>query len=121
MHCRKRQCTYAFQFKATHKSIAKRSLVTASAAPPTTTPAAATTRAIFTRAGFVDGERPAVVLFAVHASDRRLGFLVVLHFDKAEAFAPTGVAVHDDLSTLNGAVFAENLVEVRAGDVIAQI
>jgi hypothetical protein len=102
------------------QSIAKRSLVPASAATTaaavtaatTTAAAATTTAAIFARAGFVDGERSAIMLFAVHAGDRRLGFLVVLHFDKAEAFAPAGVAVHDDLGTLYCAVFAENLVEV---------
>jgi len=52
------------------------------------------------------------VLFAVHARDRRLGFRVVFHLDKAKAFAPARVAVHDDLSTLNGTVFAKHLLEI---------
>src|SRR5436190_22092710 len=101
-----------------------RSLVTASAATTTTatvaaaaatTAAASTTTAtaaIFARASFVDGERPAVVLFAVHAGNRSLGFFITSHFDKAKAFASTGVAVHDDFGALHSAVLTKNLIEI---------
>src|SRR4051812_23614024 len=103
-----------------------RSLVTASAATTTaatvaaaaattaaaSTTATATSAAIFTRASFVDGERPAVVLFAVHSGNRSLGFFITSHFDKAKAFASTRVAVHDDFGTLHGAVLTKNLIQI---------
>src|SRR4051812_24708032 len=102
-----------------------RSLVTASAAATTTaatvaaaaattaaasTTTAAATAAIFAWASFVNGERPPVVLLAVHAGNGRLGFVISAHFDKAKAFASTGVAIHDDLGTLDRAVLTKDLV-----------
>ena len=102
-----------------------RGLVTASAATTTaatvaaataTTAAASTTTAataaVFTRASFVDSEGSAVVLFAVHAGNRSLGFFITSHFDKAEAFASTCVAVHDDFGALHSTVLTKNLIEI---------
>src|SRR5438270_14053919 len=70
----------------------------ASAAAATTT--AAATAAIFARSCFVHGKGSPVVLFAVYASDSRLGFFIAAPFDKAETFAPARVAIHDDFATL---------------------
>src|SRR5690348_2777803 len=103
-----------------------RSLVTASAATTTattiaaaaattaaaSTTATAATAAIFTRASFVDGKRAAVVLFAVYAGNRSLGLFITSHFDKAEAFASTRVAVHDDFGALHSAVLTKNLIQI---------
>jgi hypothetical protein len=41
------------------------------------------------------------VLFFVKAADRRLCLGVVGHFDKAETFAATGVAIGDNFRTLD--------------------
>src|SRR5207244_7890976 len=66
----------------------------AAVAPPATAAAvaAAATRAILARAGFVNGERPAGDLLAVHGGDRRV-HLVVRDFDEAEALRAPRVAV----------------------------
>jgi hypothetical protein len=117
----------AFQIKTTHMASSLWSLVTASAATTTATTvaAAATTAAaataatttaaaaaIFAWPGFVDGERPPIVLFAVHSGNGRLGFFIGAHFDKAETFASARVAIHDDLGTLHGAVLTKDLVQI---------
>jgi hypothetical protein len=52
------------------------------------------------------------VLFAVHAGNGSLGFFITSHFDKAEAFASTGVAVHDDFGALHSAVLTKNLIKI---------
>jgi hypothetical protein len=92
--------------------------VATTSAATTATPA---TTAIFARASFVDGERPAVVFGAVDASDRGLSFRVATHLDKAEAFAPAGVAIVDHFSTLNRPKLSKHLVKIRARNVETQI
>jgi hypothetical protein len=131
---RKKTCTVvtrttvhdAFQIRTMHAASSSSSLVTASAATTTattvaaaaattaaaSTTATAATAAIFTRASFVDGERPAVVLLAVHSGNGRLRFFITSHFHEAEAFASTGVAVHDDFGALHSAVLTKNLIQI---------
>jgi hypothetical protein len=86
----------------------------ATTAAATTTATAATTTAatLFARTSFIDGQRPAIVLLAVDPFDRGESFLIAVHFHEAKAFAPAGVAIHDDVGTLHRAVFAEHLVEI---------
>jgi len=48
----------------------------------------------------------------------RLGFLVVAHFDEAEAFAASGAAIHDDIGAVDGAVLCEELLEIIAGNAV---
>jgi hypothetical protein len=68
---------------------------TSTAAAPISTAAAAA--AFFAGAGFVDGQGAATVLLSVEGVDRRLGFGVVRHLDKAESLAATGIPVVNDL------------------------
>jgi hypothetical protein len=96
---------------------------TATTAAPTesTAPTATAPTAFFARAGFVDGQRPAAVLLAVERRDRGLGFVVAAHLHKTETFASAGVAVVDDLGRHDGAVLAEQLLEFRAINAVAQV
>src|SRR5438045_268648 len=64
---------------------------TTTAATESTAATTAAAPALFARAGFVDGEGPAVVLVAVQRRDRRLGFLIGAHLDEAESLGPAGV------------------------------
>src|SRR6185369_11719903 len=73
------------------------------AAGATATAATETTRALFTRTGFVDDERAAVEGLAVHAVDGRLGLGVRSHFHEAEALGTAGVTVHHHLGRGDGA------------------
>ena len=53
------------------------------------------------------------MLGAVDPGNRRLGFGVATHFDKAEALAPTRVAVVDHLGTLNRPELRKQLVKIQ--------
>ena len=61
------------------------------------------------------------MLLAVQGRDRRIGFLVVRHLDEPEALAPAGVAVVDDLGGQDLPVCAEQLLQLRAIDRVAQV
>jgi len=89
---------------------------TTASAAATTAAAAATVAATAAAAwpllaglGFVDGQRPAVMFLAVQCGNRRLGFLVAGHFDKAEAFAAAGHLVHDHSGAFDRSVLREHL------------
>jgi hypothetical protein len=92
---------------------------TAIAAATTTTPAAATAAAattaapLFAWASFVDREGATVVLLQIKAFDSGCRFSIAGHFDEAETFATTGVAVHDDFGALHSAIFREQLLQIR--------
>jgi hypothetical protein len=94
---------------------------TVTTAASTATAAATTTATIFARTGFVHGQCTAVVLGAVDALDRRLGFCVAAHFHESEALAAARVAIVDHLGALHRPKLSKQLVKVRAGDVEAQI
>src|SRR5262245_31924331 len=73
-------------------SAAAATTVTATAAATTAVAAASAaaataTGAVFAWAGFVDGQRAAVMLLAVQSSDGRLGLAVIGHLHKAKALA----------------------------------
>ncbi|CAA9405275.1 MAG: hypothetical protein AVDCRST_MAG64-1945 [uncultured Phycisphaerae bacterium] len=93
----------------------------ATAAAATVPAAAAATRAVLTRLGHVDGQVAAVDVLAVQGVDRGLGLLVGAHLDEAEALAAAGVPVADDLCALHRTVLREELLEIRAGRVVAQV
>jgi len=61
------------------------------------------------------------VLLSIHSGDRRLRFFVTGHFDESETLAASRVAVVDDLGAGYLAMLIEQLFEVRAGYVVAQI
>jgi hypothetical protein len=108
---------------ATTAAAATTEAATATAAATTESPATTTTAsaAIFTRAGFVDGQSTAAMLLTVQGCDRRLGFLIGPHFDEPESLGSAGVTVVDDLGRDNRAVLAKQLLELRAIDLVAQI
>src|SRR5438067_1113705 len=89
--------------------------------PTAATTAAAATRALFARAGFVDGQGATVVLLAVECRDGGRRLVIVRHLDEAEPLAAAGVAVVDDLCRDDLAVGAEQLFEFRAIDFVAQV
>src|SRR4051794_3243278 len=91
------------------------------AAELATATAAAATGAVFLGLGLIDGEVAAVVGLAVEGGDGGLRLGVAAHLDEAEALAAAGVAVLDDFRALDGAVLREQLLEVRAGGVVAEI
>lgn len=98
------------------------SLVTSSAtatatASVATTTAAATTATFRLGAGFVHGQRAAVVFGTVDAVDGRCRFAVTGHLDETEALASAGVAVIDDFGAFDCAELSEQLIEIIARDV----
>src|SRR5262245_7412122 len=94
---------------------------TTAAAAAVTTTAAPAAAAFGLGAGLVDCQRAAVLFFAVEGRDRRLGFLVAAHLDEAEAFGTAGVAVHDHLRRLHGAVSCEHLLQITIVDTVGQV
>lgn len=83
---------------------------TATASASAVTSAAAT--ALFAGTGFVDGQRASAVILLMQSSDRFVGGIVIPHLHETETFAPTGVPVLDDLSTLHRAELAEQGLQV---------
>lgn len=111
----------AFEFQREARSLATAVATTASstvaaaataASTVATTAAAASTTALFAGASFVDGQRASAVILLVQATDRFVGGVIVPHLDESETFAPTGVPVLDDLSTLHRAELAEQGFQV---------
>jgi hypothetical protein len=98
---------------------------TASAAAATTTAVSTTATAagatLFAGPGFVDSQGATAVLLTVEGRDRRGGFIIIGHFDETETLTTAGVAVIDDLRRNNLAMLTEELLELRAVNVIAQI
>jgi hypothetical protein len=86
---------------ATASAAESAAATTAAAAVPSTTaatPAPATAaRTLFTRTGFVDGQRPAIVLLAIERRDGCLRFLIAGHFNEPEPLAAAGITIIDDL------------------------
>src|SRR5688500_13398576 len=100
----------------------------ATAAAATAVPAAATaaaaataTGAVFAGLGLVDGEVTPVDFLPVQGGDGGLGLLVAAHLDEPESLAAAGVPVLDHLGALHGAVLRAQLLEVRAGRVVAEV
>ncbi len=97
---------------------------TASAATTASTAAAAvttSTSAVFTGLGLVHRQSTAVMFAVVEAIDGRLRLGLGIHLDEAEAFAPAGVAVLDHLGTLDGSELREQLLKLRAVNLVGQI
>jgi hypothetical protein len=110
--------------------VAELSAATTTAATITTaTTAAATTAAVTAaatparlfRSGFVDGHGATIVLLIVHGFNRFASGVVIAHFDEAESFAATGIAVLDDFRAPHGSKFGKHFFELGAVDAVAQI
>jgi hypothetical protein len=85
---------------ATKTTAATATATTAPTAKSTAATATATTGPVFTGLGFIDGQRPAIVILAVEGSDRLLSFFVCAHFDEPETFTASGFPVADDFGAL---------------------
>src|SRR5262249_21445825 len=99
------------------------SATVATTASPGAAPAAVTApaAAFGFRTGLVDGQASAVYFLAVQRRNRRLGLLVGLHLDEAEPLGAAGVAVHDDLRGLHGAVCLEQLFQGAVRNPVGQV
>jgi len=109
--------TAAFAAAATTTAATAISAATTTAAAATTT----ATGAILTRLGFIDGQRPPIMFLAVQSRDRSLGLAIAAHLNEPESFASAGFPVADHLGRLYRPVLAEQLFQVRATDVVAQV
>src|ERR1700686_4747839 len=92
-------------------SIAPAAAAPAAAPPaPAAAPPAAPAAAVFAGTGFIDCQGAAVDLLAAEGRDGRLRLGVAAHLDEAESLGSAGVAVHDHLGGLHGAVRLEPLL-----------
>src|SRR4029077_5044192 len=87
------------------------------------TASAATTSAatFFTRTGFVDRQRAALVLLLIEPLNGRLRFGIGAHFYKTKPLAAPGLTILDDLRTGYRAILAEQLFQIRAAHRVPQI
>jgi hypothetical protein len=92
---------------ATASAISATTAATA-AAPPSSTAAEATSPTPAATFGFgtsfVNVEGSAANLFAIDGVDRALAFRVVRHFDECEPSGLAGIAIRDNVDTINAAV-----------------
>jgi hypothetical protein len=100
-------------------------IATATASAPRTasaaTVASSTSASVFPGLGFVHGESPTIVLLVMETIDGGQGLGLGVHLHEAESLAPAGVAVLDHLGALDGPELPEELLELRAVDLIGQI
>jgi hypothetical protein len=61
------------------------------------------------------------VLLAVQCGDGSLCFIVRTHFDEPEALASPGHAITDHLGADDRSVLSEDVLQLRAIDIVAQI
>jgi hypothetical protein len=95
------------------QSIVLRRLGLVATAAATTTAVSTTTSTattILTWACFVDVQRPATKILAIHGLDRLLG--TVFHLDKAEASRPTRFTIRDHRRRADSAEFAKRIAKV---------
>src|SRR6185503_13585950 len=87
----------------------------------TTAGSSAAAGAGFAGLGFIDGQRPAVLLLAVQSGNRRGGLGVTAHLHESETLASAGFAILNDLSALDRAVRREHLLQCRIVDLVTHI
>src|SRR5579885_739430 len=90
-------------------------------AAATAATAATAVAAFWLGTSFIDGQGPALYLFAVHVGNGDLGFGIVAHLHKAETFGATGVAIHDDLDRHHAAVRLEQTLQIIVTNRVGQI
>jgi hypothetical protein len=71
------------------------------------------------RSSLIDGQGAPIVLVLVEGFDGCAGPVVIVHFDKAESSTTAGVAVLDDLGTVDLAELPEQLSQVVVCDIVA--
>jgi hypothetical protein len=97
------------------------SATTASIATAASTTSTASTTPVLARPGFVYGQGPTAILGAIEGIDRLLRLAIILHFHKAEAARPAGLAVGDHLGAGHCAMFLEHGQQVVGGRFPCQI
>jgi hypothetical protein len=93
----------------------------AAAASTTAAATATAARTLFLRTSLVDGQRAAIMLLAIESGNRSLCFRIATHLNEAESLAATGFTIRNHLGRLNRAMLAEELFQIRAAGVIAQV
>ncbi len=108
---------------ATSAAAAEAAAAAGATSATTTTEAATatTTGARLLRTRFVDSQRTAVHLFAVHIGNGFFSFFVSCEFDESKTLRPARVAISDDASGLDGTERAEPIVQRVFGDRIREI
>lgn len=84
-------------------------------------PLVVATWALFTWAGFVDGQVSAVYFAAIEAFDSFGCFVVIGHFYESKTLGATGVSVLDDLGAGDSSVFSEYLLKIVIVESIRQV
>ena len=98
----------------------------ASAATPVTTAATTTTAtlprgAIFARTSLVDGEITAIHTGAVEGLNGSIGFFLGCHGDKGKPAGAAGHAVKHEVYFHDGAMLAEEVLDVVFADVVGEV
>src|SRR6516162_5743702 len=70
---------------------------------------------------FIDNQAPPVYLFPVKGGDRRLRFCIGAELHETESFGSAGVAVHDDLCGLHGAMWLKHHLQRTVRYFVGQI
>ena len=96
-------------------------LPAATTAAATTTAATTTATTFCTRAGDVDREGATVVVLTVQRFDRCIRFSVVGHLDETKALAAAGVAIIDDLGTVDLSKLREQFLKPRIVNRVREI
>jgi hypothetical protein len=77
-----------------------------------TTSTTTTSRALFARAGDVDGQGAAIQLRAVQGGNGFLRFLIVAHGHETKAAGAIGHAIHHQIGFHDCAVFGKRVIQV---------
>jgi len=94
----------------TAAAVSATAAATTTAATITATTTTASTR--LARFGFVDGQSTTLEFTIMQRFDSRGGFLIAVHFDKAEASATSGFSVFENLCGNHAPILGEQLVEI---------
>lgn len=102
-------------------AIATVTAITSATSAAAVAAASAAAGAGFAWLGLVDGEGSSAMLSAVEGVDGGVGLIVVVHFDETEALALARHAVSDDFCTDDGSVRREELLQLGAAGLIAEV
>lgn len=97
------------------------SITAAPAATAATTTKTTAAGPLFAGPGLVDRQGSCAVLLAVETSDGVIGFIIVGHFDEAEAAAASTELVNNHLAAGDGAIWFEKSDQIVAGRLVGKI
>jgi hypothetical protein len=93
----------------------------AAAATPAVASAAAPAATFFAWPSFIDDKLAATDILIVQAFDGRLSFLRTVHFDEAETFRPSRIAIHNDLRRFDRPKRCEHGLQIGIAHAIREI